>query len=215
MRTDDKKAYGEFVANFKRGRGDYMGVAGNLNDGADRTAPVYSFWPNDYGLYNMAGNVSEWVMDVYRPMSTEDMNDLNPFRGNVYKKKSIDSDGMIKEKDSLGRIIYENVTVEENVNRRNYRKANNINHLDGDYTTVLVNDWLTEQGNENSSKLMYEYGVSSLINDETRVYKGGSWKDKAYYLSPGARRFLEQKQSSDDIGFRCAMTRVGAPFQGK
>ena len=30
----------------------------------DVTAPVYSYWPNDYGLYNMAGNVSEWVMDV-------------------------------------------------------------------------------------------------------------------------------------------------------
>ena len=54
------------MANFKRGRGDNMGVAGNLNDNADITAPVRSYWPNDYGLYNMAGNVSEWVMDVYR-----------------------------------------------------------------------------------------------------------------------------------------------------
>jgi gliding motility-associated lipoprotein GldJ len=214
-RTDDKNAYGEMVANFKRGRGDYMGVAGNLNDAADHTAPVYAYWPNDYGLYNMAGNVSEWVMDVYRPLSHEDMNDLNPFRGNVYKKKTVDSDGMIKEKDSLGRIVYENVTVEENVNRRNYRKANNINYLDGDYSTVLVNDWLTEQGSENNTKLMYEYAVSSMINDEARVYKGGSWKDKAYYLSPGARRFLDQNQSTDNIGFRCAMTRVGAPFQAK
>ena len=44
-----------------------MGVAGNLNDNADITAPVRSFWPNDYGLYCMAGNVSEWGMDVYRP----------------------------------------------------------------------------------------------------------------------------------------------------
>ncbi|NVN94248.1 MAG: SUMF1/EgtB/PvdO family nonheme iron enzyme [Bacteroidetes bacterium] len=214
-RTDDKNAYGEMVANYKRGRGDYMGVAGNLNDAADHTAPVYAFWPNDYGLYNMAGNVSEWVLDVYRPLSHDDMTDLNPFRGNVYKKKSIDSDGMVKEKDSLGRIVYENVTVEENVNRRNYRKANNINYLDGDYSTVLANDWLTEQGNENTTKLMYEYAVSSMVNDEARVYKGGSWKDKAYYLSPGTRRFLDEKQSTDNIGFRCAMTRVGAPFQGK
>jgi formylglycine-generating enzyme len=214
-RTDDKNAYGEMVANFKRGRGDYMGVAGNLNDGADKTAPVYAYWPNDYGLYNMAGNVSEWVMDVYRPLSHEDMTDLNPYRGNEFKKKKLDSDGMIQEKDSLGHVVYENVTVEENVNRRNYRKANNVNHLDGDYTTVLVNDWTAEKNNENTTKLMYEYGVSSLINDETRVFKGGSWRDKAYYLSPGARRFLEQDKATDDIGFRCAMTRVGAPFQGK
>ena len=52
---------------------------------------------------------------------------------------------------------------------------------------------------------------STLVNDEVRVVKGGSWKDRAYYLSPGVRRFLHQKESSDDIGFRCAMTRVGSP----
>src|SRR5690554_815649 len=77
--------YGEFVANFVRGRGDYMGVAGSLNDNADVTAPVYAYAPNDYGLYNMAGNVSEWVMDVYRPLSLEDVDEFRPYRGNVYK----------------------------------------------------------------------------------------------------------------------------------
>jgi gliding motility-associated lipoprotein GldJ len=216
-RTDDKKAYGEMVANYKRGRGDYMGVAGNLNDGADITSPVYAYWPNDYGLYNMAGNVSEWVLDVYRPLSPEDMTDFNPFRGNVYKKKTVDSDGLIQEKDSLGRIVYEDVTVDENVTRRNYRKANNINYIDGDYSSVISgsDSWLIEPDDKNTSKLMYEYGVASLVNDETRVYKGGSWKDKAYFLSPGARRFLEQDQANDNIGFRCAMTRVGSPFQSR
>jgi gliding motility-associated lipoprotein GldJ len=72
VRNDDEQFQGSIRANFVRGRGDYMGVAGNLNDGADVTAPVESYWPNDYGLYHMAGNVSEWVMDVYRPLSSED-----------------------------------------------------------------------------------------------------------------------------------------------
>jgi sulfatase modifying factor 1 len=43
------------------------------------------------------------------------------------------------------------------------------------------------------SKNMYvndQYEQSSLINDNVRVYKGGSWKDRAYFLSPGTRRFL-------------------------
>ncbi|MEI6822542.1 MAG: gliding motility lipoprotein GldJ [Bacteroidota bacterium] len=213
-RTDDKKAYGDMVANFKRGRGDYMGVAGNLNDGADVTAPVYSYWPNDYGLYNMAGNVSEWVLDVYRPLNLEDATDFNPFRGNVYKKKSVDSDGLTLEKDSLGRIKYENVKTEENVNRRNYRKADNINFLDGDYASVLgQSDWLSNDSIKTSSNDVYDYAKTSMINDKTRVYKGGSWKDKAYFLSPGSRRFMEEDQQTDDIGFRCAMTRVGSPFK--
>lgn len=47
------------------GAGDYMGVAGNLNDNADVTAPVKSYWPNGYGLYNMTGNVEEMVVAHY------------------------------------------------------------------------------------------------------------------------------------------------------
>jgi formylglycine-generating enzyme required for sulfatase activity len=51
----------------------------------------------------------------------------------------------------------------------------------------------------------------TLINDNARVYKGGSWKDRAYWLNPSTRRFLDQESCRDDIGFRCAMIRVGSP----
>ena len=61
------------MANFTRGRGDLMGMAGSLNDNADITAPVTSYEPNDFGLYCMAGNVNEWVSDVYRPLSSSDV----------------------------------------------------------------------------------------------------------------------------------------------
>src|SRR3989344_4247718 len=98
VRQDNEEFQGAIRANFVRGRGDYMGVAGQLNDGADVTAPVESFWPNDYGLYNMGGNVSEWVMDVYRPLSTEDYDEFRPFRGNVFKTKVINSEGTIDNK---------------------------------------------------------------------------------------------------------------------
>ena len=73
---------------------------------------------------------------------------------------------------------------------------------------------LPSQNNENftsNSNEMYDYGNSTLITDRTRVYKGGSWKDRAYWLNPGTRRFLDQSQSTDCIGFRCAMDRVGSP----
>lgn len=63
MRRTDKKWAGDMRANFVRGRGDYMGVAGRLNDNADVTAPVKSYWPNNFGLYNMSGNVAEMVQE--------------------------------------------------------------------------------------------------------------------------------------------------------
>jgi gliding motility-associated lipoprotein GldJ len=186
---------GQFLANFKRGRGDNMGLAGKLNDNADITAPVKSYMPNDFGLYNMAGNVNEWVLDVYRPMTSQDATDFKPFRGNQYQTKLLDGEGKPVDKDSLGHIVYRPVTMEESVNRRNYRRGDVRNYQDGD----------------TASNVDYKFAASSLINDEVRVYKGGSWKDRAYFLSPGTRRYLDQEQATDDLGFRCAMDRVGSP----
>ena len=93
VRNKDDNWQGEMMANITRAKGDYMGVASRLNDGADITSPVRSYWPNDYGLYQMAGNVSEWVMDVYRPLTLEDGNEFRSFRGNVYETYSKDADG--------------------------------------------------------------------------------------------------------------------------
>ena len=215
LRTDDKKFYGSFVSNFKRGRGDYMGVAGNLNDGAEIPSEVGSYWPNDYGLYNMAGNVAEWVLDVYRPLSFEDVSDFAPFRGNVFKSRITDAEGYLVPKDSLGRIKYREVSEEEALGRFNYRKANNINYLDGDYQSLVGVDWAQKSEEDNTTKRMYDYGTASLISDRTRVYKGGSWKDEAFYMSPAARRFLDEDMSTNYIGFRCAMGRVGGSTPGR
>jgi gliding motility-associated lipoprotein GldJ len=221
VRNDQERNIGAMMANYKRGRGDNMGVAGNLNDNADITAPVYSFWPNDYGLYNMAGNVSEWVMDVYRPVSNEDRTDFRAFRGNVFQTKVLNEEGAVADKDSLGHIKYRNVEAEaDNLGeRRNYKTADNINYLDGDVPSQLSNDWTANpEGEQPTSSYMYdafkktpEYNIQSMIDDKARVYKGGSWKDRAYWMVPGTRRFLDERQSTDYIGFRCAMTRVGAP----
>jgi len=187
--------HGAMLANFKRSAGDNMGVAGGLNDNADITAPVKSYMPNDYGLYNMAGNVSEWCMDVYRPMSPLDVTDYNAFRGNVFKTKELDEELKPKEKDSLGRIVYRELKDSEALSRRNYKKGDNIDANDAD----------------KESEVKYDYRTSSLINNSVRVFKGGSWNDRAYYLAPGSRRFLEEDQSTSTIGFRCAMTHFGAP----
>jgi sulfatase modifying factor 1 len=208
LRNADDSFKGEMMANFKRGRGDNMGTAGKLNDKADITAEVNMYWPNDYGLYNMAGNVCEWVMDVYRPLTPEDVNDFRAFRGNVYKTVQRNDDGTVADKDSLGHIKIRDVNEKESGDRRNYSKADNINFNDGDRESSSS---YSADSSEYDPKMVYDFGVTSMINDKSRVYKGGSWKDRAYYLSLGARRFLDERRSTDFIGFRCAMTRVGSP----
>ncbi len=184
---------GMFLANFKQGSGDNMGVAGGLNDRASIPAPVKSFFPNNFGIYNMAGNVSEWVEDVYRQMSSQDASDFNPFRGNVFMDTYYNSQGEA-EKDSLGRLkqILEPDSI--TAKRLNYSRADERNYLDGDST----------------SEVTYGYGTTSLVNNKSRVIKGGSWNDRPYWLSPGARRYMQQDMASNTVGFRCAMDRVGS-----
>ncbi|MFO7659096.1 MAG: SUMF1/EgtB/PvdO family nonheme iron enzyme [Bacteroidales bacterium] len=219
VRNDAKKYRGQIRANFVRGKGDYMGVAGDLNDNAPIPSPVESYWPNDYGLYCMAGNVNEWVEDVYRPLTFEDFDELNPFRGNVFMTHETDEEGNLAEKDSLGRLKYRPVTEEEAINRWNYKKSYYKNYKDGDYESSVIDgeNWsMDSKAQTNDSRRMYVRDIegqeaASLITDRSRVYKGGSWRDRAYWLSPGTRRFLDESQSRDDLGFRCAMTRVGTP----
>jgi formylglycine-generating enzyme len=217
MRMDQRSDRGEMRANFVRGRGDMMGVAGDLNDNGSIPAPVNSYWPNDYGLYCMAGNVNEWVQDVYRPLTYEDFDEFNPYRGNIFTTLVTDEEGNIAEKDSLGRLRYREISEDEAINRWNYKKADYRNYRDGDYESSIIEggDWAAGANTqERGSARMYRLNPgdeSSLISDDSRVYKGGSWRDRAYWLSPGTRRYLDEQSSRDDLGFRCAMIRVGSP----
>lgn len=202
LREDSRRGKGQMKANFVRGRGDYMGMAGALNDNADIAAPVFSYEPNDFGLYCMSGNVNEWVADVYRPMSFADVDEFSPFRGTVLTEYRRDENGILM-RDEFGNLIKDTIA--------DYR-----NFKDGDPNSQIVEsgNWNSAQSNKTENMYIQDErpgAFSSLITDEVRVYKGGSWKDRPYWLVPGTRRFLEQNKSKDDLGFRCAMTRVGSP----
>ncbi len=249
-RSSKRQYRGDQLANFKQGKGDYGGIAGWSDDGADITNKVKSYAPNDFGLYDMAGNVAEWVQDVYRPMVDDEANDFNYFRGNVYTKNKIGEDGVVElvtsdnityDTLSNGRIMARNfpgqiaqVPVDENETylRTQFSTSDNINYRDGDRQSTRFykfND--SEEGESGGDqKRMYEAPKHSitadslgkmvkkfdksdkrttLVDDNVRVYKGGSWRDRAYWLDPASRRFFPQDMATDYIGFRCAMSKVG------
>jgi len=205
IKDGNEKDRGKIRMNVMRAKGDNAGLAGGeLNDAAIITAPVFSYWPNAYGLYNMNGNVSEWVMDVFRPLSLEDMDGFMPFRGNKFENPKLDQNGPngLSEKDELGRLVYEDVTetkIKEG-GRRNYSKSDNIGYRDVENDAKLKDE-----------EFKYEYGITTLIDDKARVIKGGSWNDRVYYATPGTRRFLDQDFATSTLGFRCAMIRIGSP----
>ena len=60
---------------------------------------------------------------------------------------------------------------------------------------------------------MYDYGSTTLINDNVHVYKGGSWTDREYWLNPGTRRYLNSFLSAHNIGFRCVLDRMGSSIE--
>jgi len=249
-RSGKRQVRGDQLANFKQGKGDYGGIAGWSDDGADITNVVKYYPPNDFGLYDMAGNVAEWVADVYRPIVDDEANDFNYYRGNVYMKNKIGEDGKAEivtgeniAYDTLanGKIIARNfpgqiaqvpVDEKETYLRQNFDKSDNRNYRDGDKQSTRYYDFgNSEEGEKvDDSKRMYDspkhnvttdslgnmvrkYDKSSkrttLVDDNVRVYKGGSWRDRAYWLDPAQRRYFPQDMATDYIGFRCAMSRVG------
>lgn len=179
-RSDKRSTRGLIMMNYKMGKGNNMGTAGYLNDGADITAPVRAYEPNAFGLFNMLGNVNEWVADIYQENTYNPSNDLSPIVG----ASNLDNVDEMVESQKL--------SYDDYISRVNTQESpmdnKNIDTLDAAL-----------------------YGVSTLINADSRVIKGGSWNDRIHWLNPSARRHFNEKSSSAIIGFRCAMTMTGSP----
>ncbi len=246
---DEQSDYGVQYANFKQSKGNYSGIAGWSSDGGDLTTPVAAFPPNAYGLYDMAGNVAEWVADVYRAEVNTQANDFNYFRGNVFKKPKLDENGNViiaslnnMVYDTLpngkivpsvlpGEILKEKISTNDAYLNSNFNKADNVDYADGDVSSIRdyeVEDPEARKAmynspvisspvlNEKTGKLEFVYDKkprTSLITKYSRVYKGGSWQDREFWLDPSRRRFLEEYMSTNYIGFRCAVSKIGASHE--
>lgn len=249
-RNRSKKYRGDQLANFKQGKGNYSGVSGWSSDGADIPNKIKSYPPNAFGLYDMSGNVAEWVADVYRPIVDSDASDFGYFRGNIYTKRIIDENGKVSivgksNEDSAvydtlpnGKIVVKQlpgtvkhvpITKADAFMRTNYYRADNTNTSDGDrYSSRFYSydeiQFATAKEMYNSPKkpkleidsltgnVVERFDKekrTTLISDESRVYKGGSWKDREFWLDPAQRRYLPQYMATNFIGFRCAADMLG------
>jgi gliding motility-associated lipoprotein GldJ len=134
-----------------------------------------------------------------------------------------------------GEIKMVPVDEEETYLRTNFSSSDNRGYRDGDPGSSRFFDRFSDEEEseelsmynspkhkverDSAGNLIRQYDQSndrtSLINDEVRVYKGGSWRDRAYWLDPAQRRYLPQYMATDYIGFRCAMSRVGSKSKTK
>ena len=242
-RDTNNRYKGDQLANFKQRKGDYSGISGWSSDNAAITNKIKSYKPNIYGLYDMAGNVAEWVADVYRQDINTDASDFNYYRGNIYFKKAISEDGKLVtvtfdniEYDTLqnGRIVVKQlpgsikkvqITPEDAFMRTNYSMSDNVNITDGDKKSTRFYDATrlsknqrmynspdnSETKNNTGEDSKYDKKVrNTLVSDHTRVYKGGSWRDREYWMDPSQRRYLPEFMATNYIGFRCATDKLGA-----
>jgi hypothetical protein len=138
------------------------------------------------------------------------------------------SNGKLIARSLPGQIVQVPVDANETYLRQNFDKSYEKNYRDGDKQST--NDFGNSNvASENNSNGMYNSPIhnvtinsgvtvkkkdetntrTTLINDKVRVYKGGSWRDRAYWLDPAQRRYFPQDMATDYIGFRCAMSKVG------
>jgi formylglycine-generating enzyme required for sulfatase activity len=148
------------------------------------TSPVGSFKPNQTGLNDMAGNVSEWVVDVSVPYDWEWYpKEYHPF--SFFSK--IKKNNSRRAFTLAFKILSEQGLIEDSIFKSN---------------KDLINEYLNE-------RIQFEETIKN--NDLARVVKGGSWADGSLYMIPFVDTLYKEDASSAKIGFRVAMDSIGSP----
>ena len=124
-------------------------------------------------------------------------------------------------------IKYMPISKRDAYMRKNYEKAYNIDSKDGDFASTkfydkdedeletkprMYNSPVKPRVIGESGLIMQQYDAenrTTLISNKSRVYKGGSWQDREYWLDPSQRRYLPEYMATNYIGFRCATDKLG------
>jgi gliding motility-associated lipoprotein GldJ len=140
--------------------------------------------------------------------------------------------GKVLLKRLPGQLDQMPIDEEETFLRQNFTESDNRNYRDGDIESSrkFSNGKSETDGSIPETNSMYNAPVAakltkdedgkieltidtksnrtSLITDEVRVFKGGSWKDRAYWLDPAQRRYLSEYMATNFIGFRCVTDKM-------
>lgn len=194
------------------------------------TSPVKSFQPNSMNLYDMAGNVAEWVLDIALAKSHIDYDEFGPYRCRVDRWDTSSIDPSIKfTPEQLGIVpptdsalhchyryldsLYYTYKIHATDNLQSaMTKIVNTNHRQ---LYPMIRDTITARDKMRiRNQALIELHDARLIAKypNARIIKGGSWVDSIFYLQGACRQLYPETKGSSRIGFRIAMTRVGIPI---
>ncbi|NBP30775.1 MAG: hypothetical protein EBV23_14580, partial [Flavobacteriia bacterium] len=168
--------------------------AGSIPDGKIKPSTDTSYLKTMLPGFENDPNIATWIMTLRNGLSEHTI-------------------------ESRGKQRWRNVTEEENIGRLNYRKDDYIDYLDGDLESSIFYNNQKRINDINAGRLSAKNTVyqsehenrdlegnllsptssgwpTTLISDKSKVYKGGSWADRAYWLSAGNRRFMDQDKTS-------------------
>ena len=192
-------------------------MSGNVSEWvADVYRPTIDNQANDFNYFR--GNMfTKKMIDKDGRVVIADISD------NAEVEYEMLPNGKISPKQLPGSIKYIPITKDDMTYRRNFKVSDNSDIGDGDLNSSRF--YQDDEDRFSTRATMYnspreptreidpdtgeEVLVkdakkrTTLISNKTRVYKGGSWVDREYWLDPSQRRYLPEYMATNNIGFRC------------
>ena len=125
---------------------------------------------------------------------------------------------VLSKKQNIVPNDFDSEFTNEQLLNTNGLAADNLAYADGD--KLFQREKGNPDGEEMYTNAFDETRIAeekrlTLVSNTTRVIKGASWKDRAYWLDPAQRRYMPEFLAADYIGFRCAMSYLGSTSEDR